>query len=72
MENLKQKLYKIMEETDYMDDDLAADVEEFVELEFTGMFKKQYAGNNKGIREVWFMYLYDEQKDKYLKQFNLI
>ena len=29
-----------MEEINYMDEDITADVEEFVELEFDGMFEK--------------------------------
>lgn len=71
-DNLKEKLFKIMEKNDYMDDDLAADVEEFVELEFDGMFEKIYAGDYVKIRELWFEYCYEKNKEKYLKQFNLL
>ena len=72
MDKLKLKLFEIMSVNDYMDDDLAADVEEFVELEFDGMYEKELKGNNKKIRSIWFEFLYDEKKDEYLKMFNLI
>ena len=72
MKNLKEKLFNLMEEIDFMDQDLAADVEEIVEMEFTGMFKKELLEDNRKIRKIWFEYCYDQNKDKYLKQFKLI
>ena len=72
MENLKNELFKIMEEKDYMDQDLAADVEAFVELEYDGMFEKELKDDNKRIRKIWFEFCYDENKERYLKEFNLI
>lgn len=69
---LKEKLFRLMEEINYMDEDISADVEEFVEMEFDGMFEKLYAGNDVKIRELWFEYCYEKNKDKYLKQFNLL
>lgn len=72
MKNLKEKLFNLMEEIDFMDQDLAADVEEIVEMEFTGMFKKELQEDNRKIRKIWFEYCYDQNKDKYLKQFKLI
>ena len=72
MKNLKEKLFNLMEEVDFMDQDLAADVEEIVEMEFTGMFKKELQEDNRKIRKIWFEYCYDQNKDKYLKQFKLI
>ena len=72
MKKIKEKLFNLMEEIDFMDQDLAADVEEIVEMEFTGMFKKELQGDNKRIRKIWFEYCYDQNKDKYLKQFKLI
>ena len=68
---LKEKLYALMEAEDYMDEDMCADVEEFVELEFDGMFVKEYKGNNYKIRQVWFEYLYEDLAEKYLIKFNL-
>ena len=68
---LKEKLYALMKAEDYMDEDMCADVEEFVELEFDGMFAKEYKGNNYKIRQVWFEYLYEDLAEKYLIQFNL-
>ena len=68
---LKEKLYALMEAEDYMDEDMCADVEEFVELEFDGMFAKEYKGNNYKIRQVWFDYLYEDLGEIYLKKFNL-
>jgi hypothetical protein len=53
-----------------MDEDMCADVEEFVELEFDGMFAKEYKGNNYKIRQVWFEYLYEDFAEKYLIKFN--
>lgn len=61
-----------MEEIDFMDQNLAADVEEIVEMEFTRMLKKELQWDNKRIRKIWFEYCYDQDKDKYLKQFKLI
>lgn len=72
MENLKEKLFNIMDEINYMDNDISADVEEFVEMEFDGMFDKKYAGNHAEIRKIWFEYYYEKNKEKYLKQFNLL
>lgn len=72
MKKLKEKLFNLMEEIDFMDQDLAADVEEIVEMEFTGMFKKELQEDNRKIRKIWFEYCYDQNKDKYLKQFKLI
>ena len=70
-EQVKQKLYQMMEEIDYMDDDLSADVEEFVELEFDGMYQKELAGHNDKIRKIWFEFCYDENKQRYLEKFNI-
>ena len=72
MKDLKQELFNKMEEIDYMDQDLSSDVEEVVESEFVGMFAKKYAKDYKRIREIWFEFCYEENKDRYLKQFNLI
>ena len=72
MDKLKLKLFEIMSVTDYMDDDISADVEEFVELEFDGMYEKELKGNNKKIRSIWFEFLYEEKKDEYLKKFNIV
>ena len=72
MDKLKLKLFEIMSVTDYMDQDIEADVEEFVELEFDGMYEKELKGNNKKIRSIWFEFCYDEHKDEYLKKFNLV
>ena len=71
IDKLKEKLFNKMEKINYMDDDISADVEEFVELEFDGMFEKVYAGNYAEIRKVWFEFCYEKNKEKYLKQFNL-
>ena len=73
---LKEKLYKLMEESDYMDQDISGDVEVFVDLEFPGMYIKEILGDNCKIRKIWFEWCYDyldvEVQENYLKEFNLI
>lgn len=64
----KEELYSLMEELDYMDDDIEADVEEFIEMEFSGLYEKEYKGNDKKIREIWFEYCYENNGEKYSKE----
>ena len=76
MNELKERLHQLMEETDFVDEDICGDVEVFVDLEFPEMYIKEILGDNKRIRQIWFEWCFDhlekEEQNRYLKLFKLI